>query len=133
MTIINPNTHIYLYAKGHYQKTDNVIDDLKLIISNRNKIPIEHISKIYVINILLKITYFHISNKFNSISLFSDFVISLAPENHWKISSKKLEIHEAIIYKCLSILRSVKVVDMPDTLGNPDPDILPLRRENKND
>lgn len=35
--------HLILYSKGHYQRTDNIMDDLKMLMTNRAGLPTNYI------------------------------------------------------------------------------------------
>jgi len=127
--------HIYLYAKGHYKHTDT-IKDLQQIFSARNGIDSEYIRTKDMARVLLSIVYPHIESKHQ----FIEFILALHPNEFWKCwleSPKQHDFFEAVIGKCMSILAMTTVFDIESgktimNLGEPDPTILPLKREEVN-
>ena len=122
----NADSHIYLYAKGYYRKGD-LIKDLKRIFGKKNTIDPEHITDNDIICSLLKIVWPYIRDQYH----FMDFIHVLHPLSYWKLDSGSYTPEKAVIYKCLSILRNVRVeyghiafIEIDD----PDPDILPLTK-----
>jgi len=59
---LNDVRHLYLYAKGYYKKSDNIINDLKVICGRiTGKYP-EHVDVYNIIYWLTKEAYKHIIN-----------------------------------------------------------------------
>ena len=123
---MNHNTHIYLYAKGHYQKSD-VCDDLKIIIGKRSMIPSQFISLSDIGMILLDLVFKHIQESCNSKYYFLEFMSKMNPDNYWKVSTivDSDDYHHVLFKNCLSFLRQVEVKDLD--LGQADSSILPLK------
>lgn len=122
----NADSHLYLYAKGHYQK-DNLIEDMKKILSERSNIPKEYIQTQDILVVLLRLTYKHIKGNEGK---FTNFMFGLLPDYIWKFGGKAEEkIDITIIRNCLSILQNVRVKNEGKILielDDPNPDILPL-------
>jgi len=131
---INKYTHIILYAKNWYKITD-VINDLKIIIGKVFLLDPEHIDinsiatclLEMVINQILSIPIKNDFDKDNAFRAITNIVWDLHPNNRWKVGGNDEESLEmGIIRKCLSVIKLTSVKDM-DTIGKPDPCILPLR------
>ena len=119
---MNPDRHFYLYAKGHYKETD-VVEDLKAVVSERSNIDAKYVRVYEIASTLLSLTRKHISEVG-----FERFMLDLAPENRWKIGAEEYDDYWTALFKnCLSVLRFVVPERM--NLGEPDPDVLPLKRE----
>ena len=129
--IKNPDSHVYLYAKGWYERTD-LIEDMKVIFGKRNLIDPEYITEEDLVRILLAITWPHIKDSGNPAASFKEFVMDLDEKSYWRISyDKDWTFNKAVIKKCLSVLSMVKVYDIELSrdilpLDDPDPSILPL-------
>ena len=122
--MMNLSTHIYLYAKGHYECGD-LINDLREIVSHRNNISPRYVSVQDIINILTKLVYYHLRDSGNTERFFVDFIDGLLPRNLWMLTPERdVTFEEVIILKCLSVLRMVEVDGLD--LGDADADILPL-------
>jgi len=117
----NPDSHIYLYAKGWYEKTD-VVEDLKVIFGERNAIEPDYITEEDLVLMLLNITWPHIKDSGNPALMFKEFVMELNEKNYWKLSyDNDWTFNKAVIEKCLSVLSMVII-----PLDAPDQSILPL-------
>lgn len=68
-------THFYLYAKGHYQKAE----DLRVIAGHKSLVEPQNIRQADVIAILLKLVFRHITTE----HLFEEFIIHLTPMRIW--------------------------------------------------
>ena len=110
---IHPYAHYLLYAKGHYaeREVDGTIwGDMKRIHSHYYAIDEHYISKSDVINCLVRAVQETVK-----VDLL-DFISSIDPESCWRIwprnySPEDYNYYEAIVYKCLSLLRYVTVLD----------------------
>jgi len=140
---MNPNTHIYLYAKGWYKRND-IIEDLKIICSERcgqynikyidinNPVEVEEckVSLNDVIIVLTNIVYPHLKNAGEY--LFTEFISNIAPENTWKIgyitnqSKHMFRMNEetvdynyrrALLHEYLSILHSLSIAHIKQIDG----------------
>ena len=128
----NYDRHIFLYAKGHYQISDQT-EDMKKIIGERAGIEPNYIGSNDILQVLINIAW----NYINTHGQFIDFINDLNPINAWKhgylaTASKEQSISDfnrTLISKCLSVLRFQKVTDIPFELGKADPTILPLNQE----
>lgn len=123
---MNPNTHIYLYAKGHYVKTD-IVKDLKKIIGKRCGIVHTCVSLENVLSILLNIAYDCLEKNGHMKHLFVEFMKNMYTTNLWKIGAKNTVcMEEIILYNCLSQIAMVEVIGLD--LGEPDSNLLPLTK-----
>jgi len=134
----NCDSHVYLYAKGHYKKT-NVIEDLKIIYGKRNGIEPEFITLADIVSNLADLTFQYITvNKHSLIEFISD----ISPMSCWKIGAEPVELYGqkfhshdsyalAVIKKCLSILRFTSKKSFRNELDYADPSILPLASKDK--
>jgi hypothetical protein len=103
---VNPDTHIWLYAKNWYKKTD-IIEDLKVIMGKRCALYPEQVKQKDIEIILLDIMYHHINNEYR----FNDFVLSC--------------VEDGVIKTCLSFMAITEVKDIEGGIGEPDYNILP--------
>ena len=121
--------HIYLYAKGHYQKGD-LIEDLKRIVGERSSVLPEYITIQDIIVVLVSITYSVMVTKNHFKDSIMDLILSLDPSEFWKISSlSDYDFSTALILKCLSIIKWTDVVRgevILMDLGYADSNLLPL-------
>lgn len=117
--------HFYLYAKGRYEQGDTM-KDLKKIASNY--CGLERIRTEEIPVFLNSEVYPEVAKNENT---FSDFWRGCAPSTYKGMDDEGYYVR--VIRKMLSILNLTKVRE-GDTilinLGEPDPDILPLRKEN---
>ncbi len=122
----NADSHIYLYAKGHYEK-DDLIEDMKKIIGERCGIEAEHVTVGNILHVLLSIAYLYVIDLYH----FRDFILDLHPVNYWKLDRTNYDFEHAVIHKCLSILAMTQVKEGDEVLielDDPDPNILPLTK-----
>ena len=132
----NSDTHIYLYAKGHYKETDT-IEDLKKIIAERCAFNAEDVSVRDIQSILTSIAIKNILKSHNPEHFLEDFIISIDPKNMWRlVTNQKIEDYDfnlAVIEKCLSVIRHARVKDDDGNrileLDEPDRNILPLKMD----
>ena len=111
---INPYSHFYLYAKGHYIKSD-IHSDLKNIMAEFTGIDQSLVKTIDIINVLANVVYHHI-NKQKFFNLINDLCFG----NQWIIDSNK-NICDNTINSFLRILRYVNVSDIDGKLDKADP------------
>lgn len=130
----NPDTHIYLYAKGFYEKSD-LYQDLKTIIGYRSCIEPEHISQTDIVLVLIDIVQYHLQQG-NFKGNFLDFINGISPHSSWKFSDSikynqetEYNFYDQLIKKCLSNLRLTSIDNIPGKLGKPNPGILPLNSQ----
>jgi hypothetical protein len=123
----NADSHVILYAKGWYEKT-NTIDDLKKIYSVRNGIDAEYITINNILSCLLKLTYEYITCERH----FIDFIAELNPDR-WNFNKYSFDddytYGNAVINKCLSVLSLIKGSDIKDGLDKPDENVLSIRED----
>ena len=121
---MNPDTHIYLYAKGHYEHRD-VIDDLKKIFGKRCGLNYKYIQIEDILRLLLKIVYKHMEESKNIQLQFIEFAMDMTVQNLWKINADiTFCVEEIIILNCLSKIAMTNVTNLD--LGDVDPAITQL-------
>lgn len=114
---MNPNTHLYLYAKGHYQCGD-VMADLRIIIGKRAHMDSRLISNNDIWSVLLPLVHKAIVESGNPENAFCEFVRRTMSDGI---------VREVVAYNCLSVLRLQKVAHLD--LGEADPNVLPLSQQ----
>ena len=125
---LNIHRNFYLYAKGHYKRTETLMD-LKAIQGEWGGIDPECLMKRDVAQLLLEIARSHIIK--NELS-FRDFVKYIDPAYLWSFPAFVKEVGDnydyqsAIIHCCLSFLQLAKVNEIDGALGKPNPQILPI-------
>ena len=131
----NPYSHLYLYAKGHYQKS-NTIDDLKRILANYAGIDVRDITLVNLTEWVLRGTLPHIREKNDHVLI--DFFLSLTPSNDWRFGfdvAQDVPPYDSgylprLISRCLSTLALAQVWDGSNLLIKldvPHANILPLK------
>ena len=106
----NTDRHIYLYAKGWYQRNDK-LNDMKIIIGERSALLPRDVSRFDVESILMHLVWKHIQKQ--SEYLFSSFVAHC--------------LNDDLITACLYVLMIQDVNDIGFDLGQPDYNLLPKR------
>lgn len=124
--------HIWLYAKNWYEQT-NLMDDLKKIIAFENCCDINNVREINIFEIILHETFPYLREK-NDGNLVQWFIECFKNWESLSISKwyKDSITREDIIRNCLSVLSQVKIKNNNEILidiGNPNPNVLPLRKE----
>lgn len=131
---LNKHRHWFLYAKGHYKKNENILEDLKKIHSNHFCIDADYISKQNIAEFLIKLVEPIIDEKIEGNTL-TKFLTDLLPSEIWKCgypridgcegdeSILKYDFYLAIIYNCLSVLGTTDITYCGN-LGKPDYKIL---------
>jgi hypothetical protein len=111
--------HVYLYCKNHYRINDYVTD-LKKIYGKRNAVDPEHIRDGDLIEMLLKLVYYHMHTQ----RQFVDFTMSIleVPTN---------DAYRAMIKACVVQLTFTNVQDIPFYLGEPDETVLPVSKPHR--
>ena len=122
----NADSHIYLYAKGWYKRTD-IFEDLRVIYSHRNGVKPSDIRDDDILLLLSTLTFLHINNK----NQFYDFIrrcfdlASVGPR--WSDLKNYIDL-KSIIMGLLSILNLTKIKEDGKVLielDKPDYTILP--------
>lgn len=134
--------HTVLYAKGWYNKTDNVFEDLKKILLLDDYTPFTNND---VFGILVR----NYEKLFENKSLLT-FLIDISPSETWKVnyptkgnvwmrnnkeneSYPEYDLHTAIIYKILSEFRFMELKDITlsppkYSIDNPRPTNIELKQ-----
>jgi hypothetical protein len=121
----NDIRHLYLYAKGWYRRSDNIIDDLKVIVGKIICVYPEHVD---VGNILYWLTK-EIYKQTNSYDKFFNLISAFFPENSYLYKDEQMMCNDGIditIRKCLSIMSLTSIDKIDILLGKPDKELLPL-------
>jgi hypothetical protein len=131
---IHQYAHYILYAKGHYKRFQidgTVWGDLKKIQSDYCGVEEEYITKNDILICLINAT----EQVVKPINLL-EFLSEINPENVWKtwpnhvshIKDIEYDFSTAVVGKCLSLLRFIRVIDENENsvieLGKPNFDIL---------
>lgn len=112
-------SHYYWYAKNWYERGD-MIEDLKKIHGYTFDYDAEHVDVNSIVSVLLKLVWYHYFDKDTATgapkleNAFREFVEDIHPWNNWKVGydeKTKYDYNEAVIRKCLSMLRLLKVKD----------------------
>lgn len=131
----NCDSHIYLYAKGWYERTDP-IEDLKVLYGKRSGIDAEYISISDICFCLITLVSKH---AFKTKHQIHEFISDIAPDNVWRVwkfdtngkggwfgEGIEYDYWKAVISKCLSILCMVEIKDIENGLDEPDYSLLPM-------
>lgn len=126
--IKNPNSHIFLYAKGWYVQS-NIIEDMKAILGHRSGIGHQYIGIDDIISVLSEIVYPILCKKEN---LFMELLMDITPSTRFCYADNIISLtqDEIIIKKLLSILR-FSDKEFFKELDAPDCKILPLTNHTK--
>lgn len=127
---MNSYSHVYLYAKHWYKRTD-VVADMKILIGKRCGIAPEHISAESCIEQLIDLVWLSITKSGNPIHFFGEFVLDITiRKNHWKFKGEPDDNDEVVVIKkCLSVLSITSKSSIDGEFEEPDPEILPLTHE----
>lgn len=119
----NYDSHIYLYAKKWYKRTD-IIEDLKKLIGHRCGYDACHVSLEEILVVLGTIAWRHMDEY-----QFTELLKGIDPQNIWKVGGDNKSTPELrTILKLLSILSSAQVNEGDKILielDEPDYSILP--------
>jgi hypothetical protein len=129
--IDNADRHIYLYAKGHYKRSENILDDLRVIVGERAGVPSDCVSLpgifIFLENIASKI-YDREYGKGTgrAISRYNDTIMLTSVSD-----SNMTQITETLINALLSVIAQSKMVcaEWKIDLGEPSSGILPVNNK----
>ena len=122
--MINPYSHFYLYAKGHYKKGDK-IEDLKKIQSSFCGVDHRYLTEHDLMQILIPLAYKHISQ---NESLFYNLLSYIDPNSLINMYSKdNYNFQNGLINGILSTLRWIHPKDIEGELAEADKNILPLK------
>jgi len=120
---MNPHTHIYLYAKHHYERND-IKEDLRRIVAHQVGVPT--VSDRHVLLFVLDLAFKHIQSS----HAFRCFMEQTLPERRWRIGTDENDdLLTIYLRSCLSVLMLTEVKDLD--IGEPDPDVLPLAENSK--
>lgn len=132
---MNPLRHYYLYAKHHYERSDDIFKDLKHVHAQWCGLLPQYIEEADVIVKLLELAYVHIKSCSDDY-MFISFIRDIQSQEAWKVGSKKKSVanwetdedyYLRVTRKCLSVLRFTDKDQWPFELGEADPEVLPIR------
>ena len=115
--------HFYLYAKGHYKRSEHIFDDLKKILERYSSVNEKYISKEDVLGVLNDIAFGYINKKWELL----DFVQDINPVNIVGIYKKEQSFFDRTAIAYLNRLWWLNVKDIEGDLGKPDPTLLDLK------
>lgn len=142
-TELDEKRHLYLYAKGHYER-DNIHSDLRKIVARIIWCNPEHVETENILYWLTTMAYSQMEKESRpTVDCFREFLADIHPENCWKVGYRhkaepfniehpediEYDMETAIIYKCLSILRLTGLDKIPFELGTADMTLLPLHKK----
>lgn len=128
--MLNADSHVYLYAKGHYAKSKNMFNDLRKIYAIRNGVDAKDITDWNILEMMLSLTYQHIKSEY----AFKEFVSHLFKTYRKKtlfplfgISTKRKLLKQILITLGLTQVKDGEKILIP--LDEPDFTILPSQEE----
>jgi len=107
----NDYTHFYLYAKGWYKRSENIVNDLKVIMEDFSVIDRKYVSESDIKIVLTEVVYPEI----NGVYQFRKFISDV----------ERVGFYDA----CLSVLCLAKV----ENIGKPDFKLLPPHNDITNE
>lgn len=121
--------HLYLLAKGHYDKSLPLWWKLACVIAHWLGEDPHNLSKNTILRHLIHQLNDNLSIKMKKspsyfYGVFED-TLGIGSFGYRKID----DVHTRFAWRCLSELALTKIVDIPVALGKPDPTILPLHRK----
>lgn len=123
-TILNADSHIYLYAKNWYKRSNNPFEDLRKIYAARNGIEVTLITRPDILDNVACLAYQHIKSEHCFRNLISR-MFSKYPSSYYSKSSSD----KRCLCALLAIIGNVKVKDdygnILVPLDKPDYTILP--------
>jgi len=139
----NSDSHFYLYGKDWYKKSDNIFDDLRLLLANYSDVPLSDITHWHVMDRLLQIVDIEVQK---TVHIFYDFGRQILPQHTWEVGyyhttdnhsnrfeiskvSNEYDVMYAMAYKCLHIMRHTNTSHIEGGLCRPDFNILPPAHE----
>lgn len=126
--------HLILYAKGWYQRGDDVVKDVKKILGHRCAIDPEYISNRDVWEQLVDVFLKYCKSEYGIRCLLLDVFKPQAKEQGPLVFWTNTASFEGVIHLILDHLVDITVMEAGVEilhLGEPDPDILPLSRQAK--
>ena len=126
--------HLILYAKGWYQRSSDVIGDVKKILGHRCAIDSEHMSNRDVWEQLVDVFLQYCKSEYDIRWLLLDIFKPQANEKGPLVFWTNTASFERVIHLILGHLGNVTVIEAGLEilhLGEPDPNILPLSKEAK--
>jgi hypothetical protein len=111
---MNPNTHFYLYAKDWYKRSENKMNDLKVLQANYSGTDITYIQENDVLDHLTSLAWYEINKSGNPQFFFTEFSYRVT--------------RDGLVGACLFLLQMAETGDSDKypKLGRPDDKILPL-------
>lgn len=126
----NADSHIYLYAKGHYERSPDILQDLKVLVGQRCGIETEDLTVLDIAEVVLAITMPYLMKSQHQLR---NFVLGLDERRYWEVARREdpYTFDKALVRRCLSVLSMTTVKgkngEILIPLDDPDPTILPLK------
>lgn len=132
---LNPYRHFYLYAKGHYIHSDNLIEDMRALVKNYTGNSLSDNQVVEGVIIILREEIIQHMSPYE----FSNLLIRICdswrypdpPKDSIPVNEMHHLIATRIMYEYLCILMNVRVLDESRAyinLGEADPAILPTKK-----
>jgi hypothetical protein len=118
---MNEKRHLFLYAKGWYEKTDT-LTDLKKIVGKIALLDPEYVTERDILHFLFVCTEPYLSKDFQNRAV--QFMTDVSTGYHLGLKMTPIEI-------ALGVLSMTSCEELEDELGDPDPKILPLSNGGK--
>jgi hypothetical protein len=117
----NPDSHLFLYAKMHYQQSHYLMEDLRKICAHRCSVDKKFLVNSHIADVLLEVALPYIKKSDYSLKAFIYGLNENRSNSYYNTRLIKL---------CLNELMRAKVHDSEGNiileLDDPDPNILPL-------
>lgn len=128
----HPKRHFYLYAKGFYERSGNLLSDLKKICQAFSWTPATSISDSDLVIVLGEEVFKSFHNHYDFVSFLNE-ASPTSVRNAICNPGEEISYTERIVRQMLISLRTTKIRDNDGTLlinlGEPDPEILPVMVE----
>jgi hypothetical protein len=128
----HPKRHFYLYAKGFYEKSEDILSDLKKITQAFSWTPASSISDSDLVIVLGEEVFKNFHNHCDFISFLNE-ASPTSVRNVIMNPGEEISYTERIVRQMLIALHNTKIRDKDGyliiNLGEPDPEILPVRVE----
>jgi hypothetical protein len=125
--------HVWLYAKHHYVRSDNILRDLAVILAKRCGLEVEYFERnpSDILQQLLPLGLIAVNLSGNPEYTFGQLFLNSLPENNWRVGGYGAESHLVRITRAILSALSITQVRTNTgewilNIGEADPSILPL-------
>tara|TARA_R110000824_G_scaffold379016_2_gene570828 strand:- start:4154 stop:4573 length:420 start_codon:yes stop_codon:yes gene_type:complete len=125
---ITSYSHFIVYAKGWYERGDNIIDDMKKLVSERCALDIQYVNDSDVWSVLVDALFEHVNPQRNKWVLAGLFSPHCSDPDFLKGWTNECPLERAV-KKILSELMTLEIKGANFKLEDPDPFILPVSDE----